>query len=206
MAVCFKFAVLALVLMAGHASATTLDPIGKVLTMMADLETKIVKEGEADEKAYAEFARWCEDYTRETRFSIKESTTAKEKAEATILKMTADIETAETSISELAGSVAASEAELKKATEQRAKEAEEFAKTEAELELGVHELDVAISGISKVMGGSALLQQGAASQTAQKLIKSLSVVLDAASFDTYDRQKLLALVQSQDAEDRRAHV
>merc|ERR1719183_2672460 len=150
--------------MAGHASAATADPIGQVLAMMADLEAKIVKEGEAEEDAYTEFARWCEDSTRDTRFSIKEATTAKEKSEATIAKMTADIDAAETSIAELAESVAASEAELKKATEQRAAETEEFAKAEAELELGVNELEVAIKDISKTMGASALLQEGTASQ------------------------------------------
>merc|ERR1719355_341223 len=127
--------------MVGHASTATLDPIGKVLTMIADLEAKIVKEGEEAEKAYTEFARWCEDSTRDTRFSIKEATTAKEKSEATIAKMTADIDAAETSITELAASIAASEEELKSATETRAKEAEEFAKVEEELELGVQELD-----------------------------------------------------------------
>eukprot|EP00747_Dinoflagellata_sp_TGD_P127788 gnl/TRDRNA2_/TRDRNA2_174444_c5_seq44.p1 gnl/TRDRNA2_/TRDRNA2_174444_c5~~gnl/TRDRNA2_/TRDRNA2_174444_c5_seq44.p1 ORF type:complete len:684 (+),score=255.16 gnl/TRDRNA2_/TRDRNA2_174444_c5_seq44:66-2117(+) len=198
MAGCMKLAIFALV---SCASSTSLDPIGQVLTMMADLEAKVVQEGEAEEKAYTEYARWCEDSTRDTRFSIKEATTAKEKSEATIAKMTADIETASASIAELAEAVAASEAELKKATEQRAKEAEEFAKVEAEMELGVTELEVAIKDISKTMGSSALLQEGAASKAAQKVIQSLSVVLDAASFDTYDRQKLLAMVQSQQGDE-----
>merc|ERR1719160_1691385 len=125
--------------------------------MLDDLQTKIVKAGEEEDKAYKEYFNWCDDAAGEARFSIKESTTAKEKAEATIAKMTADIEAAETSITELAASIAAAEAETKSATETRAKEAEEFATVEGELELGVQELDGAMTAIGHA--GSALLQQ-----------------------------------------------
>merc|ERR1719463_520969 len=139
--------------------------------MLDDLQTKIVKAGEEEDKAYKEYFNWCDDAAGETRFSIKEETTAKEKAEATIAKMTADIEAAETSITELAASIAASEEEMKSATETRAKEAEEFAKVEEELELGVHELDGAIAAMAHA-GSSALLQQPITSKNVQSILNS----------------------------------
>merc|ERR1719463_480343 len=127
--------------------------------MLDDLQTKIVKAGEEEDKAYKEYFNWCDDAAGEARFGIKEATTAKEKAEAAIAKATADIDAAETSITELAASISASEEELKTATETRAKEAEEFAKVEGELETGVAELDGAIKAISMSAGSSALLQE-----------------------------------------------
>merc|ERR1719463_13843 len=165
--------------------------------MLDDLQTKIVKAGEEEDKAYKEYFNWCDDAAGETRFSIKESTTAKEKAEATIAKMTADIEAAETSITELAASISASEEEVKSSTETRAKEAEEFAKVEGELELGVQELDGAISAMAHA-GSSALLQEPITSKNVQHILNSLSVMLDAASFSTKSRQKLVALVQNKE--------
>merc|ERR1719311_224946 len=46
--------------------------------------------------------------------------------------------------------------------------------------------------------GSALLQEPVNSKNVQKILNSLSVMLDAASFSTKSRQKLVALVQSKD--------
>merc|ERR1719311_957823 len=46
--------------------------------------------------------------------------------------------------------------------------------------------------------GSALLQEPVNSKNVQKILNSLSVMLDAASFSTKNRQKLVALVQSKD--------
>merc|ERR1719261_1557301 len=169
--------------------------------MLDDLQTKIVKAGEEEDKSYKEYFNWCDDAASEARFSIKEATTAKEKAEATIAKMTADIEAAETSITELAASIAASEDEVKSATETRAKEAEEFAKVEAELELGVQELDGAIAAMAHASGSAALLQEPVTSKNVQNILNSLKVVLDAASLSTKNREKLVAFVQSKEGDE-----
>merc|ERR1719311_519378 len=49
--------------------------------------------------------------------------------------------------------------------------------------------------------GSALLQEPVNSKNVQKILNSLSVMLDAASFSTKNRQKLVALVQSKDEDE-----
>merc|ERR1719502_177866 len=166
--------------------------------MLDDLQTKVKKAGEEEDKAFKEFFDWCDDAASDAKHSIKDATKAKEKAEATISKMTADIEDADTSIAELAASIASADEELKTATELRTKEASEFAKVESELVEGVGMLDNAISIVSKAMGGSALLQQKVTSKNVQNVLNSVSTVLDAAAFSTNDRQKLIALVQSKD--------
>merc|ERR1719502_2589201 len=90
--------------------------------MLDDLQAKVKKAGEEEDKAFKEFFDWCDDAASDAKHSIKDATSAKEKAEATISKMTADIEDADTSISELAASIASAEEELKTATELRTKE------------------------------------------------------------------------------------
>merc|ERR1719399_1976478 len=101
MAVSMK-AVLMLVLLAGPVAATNADgpsfadlnPIGRVLDMLADLQAKVEAEGEAEEKAFKEFFEWCDDAAREAKNSMKTATKEKEKSEATIAKSSADIEAA----------------------------------------------------------------------------------------------------------------
>merc|ERR1719343_1782728 len=52
-------------------SAEQGSPIDKIITMIGDLESKIIKEGEDAHKVYAEFAEWCEDTSKDTMFEIK---------------------------------------------------------------------------------------------------------------------------------------
>merc|ERR1719478_556191 len=100
-----------------------------------------------------------------------------------------------TKISELAASIASAEAEIKDATAMRAKEAEEFAKVEGELILGVEELDGALKSIH-MMSNPALLQQSTVTSDVKRALNSLSSILDAASLSGHDRAALTALVQN----------
>ena len=53
---------LALVVLAAPAAvAEESTPLGKVFELMSALEAKIVKEGEAEAKAFKEFFEWCDD-------------------------------------------------------------------------------------------------------------------------------------------------
>lgn len=61
--------VFALAALAGRAAAEA--PIGKVLSMLSELQAKVVAEGEVVQKEYAEFAEWCEDRARNLEHEIK---------------------------------------------------------------------------------------------------------------------------------------
>merc|ERR1719460_2781374 len=108
---------------------------------MSALEAKIVKEGEAEAKAFKEFFEWCDSSSQNLNNEIKMATTQKGKLEAKIGELTSDIDVAESQIEELAAAISANEADLADAQGVRNKEAAEFAAAEKELVETVDTLD-----------------------------------------------------------------
>merc|ERR1719335_406891 len=197
-----KFAVLAVLSFSGTAGARSLfdagsqvNPIQKVVQLLSELEAKIIKEGEMEEKAYKEFFEWCDDAARNSRFAIATATKQKEKLEAAIAKSTSDAEAAAEAIEELSAQIATDEADLKASTAIRKKEEADFTASEAELMDAIDMLERAI-GILEQHAASSLLQTQVDPTKLDVLLKTLSTVVDAASFSSSDKQKLLSLVQS----------
>jgi len=189
--------VLLLALIAGvSANAAQTNPIQKVIEMLTNLEAKILKEGEAEEKAYKEFFEWCDDAAKNKQFEIKTATAAVEKLKATIAKAKSDQEEADETIAKMVASIAQDESDLKDATLIREKENADFKAAEAELVEGIDMLERAIGIIERNMKGSALLQQPIETKSVESLIKGVSVVLDAAAFSSANKQKLLGLIQN----------
>jgi len=181
---------------------TQSSPLSKVLDLMAELTAKIVKEGEAEAKAYKEYFDWCDDMAKNAGFEIKTAEAKKEKLEATIGELTSSITVSTSKIDELVAAIAADDSELKDATSVREKESADFAKNEAELMDVIDTLERAINIISKEMAKNpAALAQIDTSSTA-RLVQTLGAVIDAAGFAANDKQKLVALVQSQNSDDQ----
>merc|ERR550532_2533757 len=109
------------------------SPIDKIITMIGDLETKIIKEGEDAHKVYAEFAEWCEDTSKNVQYEIKTGKGNVADLKANIEKEAANIAVQDSTIEDLAGQIATDEADLKAATEIRATEASTFATEEKDL-------------------------------------------------------------------------
>merc|ERR1719405_169825 len=130
-----SMALTALVLLASiaGADASSTDPIEKVLQMISDLEGKIIAEGNDAQKVYDEFSEFCEDRSRELGFEIKTGKQEKKDLEATIANEAATAESLNAKIEELSGAIAVDEADLKAATEIRAKEQGAFEAEEKEL-------------------------------------------------------------------------
>merc|ERR1740138_1158996 len=118
-----KSAMVAL-LVSGAASA---NPLGEVVSLMNDLAAKVLKEKEAEAKAYKEYFEWCDDVAKNGQFEIKTATSQKEALEATIAEETANIEAGSSKIADLASALATSDADLASATSIREKEAADFA-------------------------------------------------------------------------------
>merc|ERR1719487_1736280 len=95
-------AVLALALFAsasaGSVSASTGSPVEKVVELLTDLKTRIITDGEIEQKAYDKYACWCEN-------------TAKRKADG-IVQAKADLRALGQSILKLKGLVAVRTAEI----------------------------------------------------------------------------------------------
>merc|ERR1719159_1070096 len=88
------------------ASANEGSPIGKVLSMISELEAKIIAEGEVVQKEYAEFSEFCEDRSRNIGFEIKTGKSEVEELTAAIAEETSTIGSLETKVEELAAGIA----------------------------------------------------------------------------------------------------
>jgi len=70
---------------AAHASGAATNPVSKVITLLSDLQTKIIAEGEEAHKMYSELTEWCEERSKNLGFEIKTG-----KADVAELKATID--------------------------------------------------------------------------------------------------------------------
>jgi len=195
-------AVLFLALLAAGAPAVSAEesqsnPLGKVFELMSALEAKIIKEGEAEAKAFKEFFEWCDSASQNLNNEIKTGKKNEEKLTAKIAELTSDIEVADSKIEELSAAISTNDAELKEATGIRDKEHADFAASEKELVETVDTLDRAVSIISTEMAKNPAALAQIDSSSMDSLVKSLGVVVDAAGLTSRDQQKLVALVQSQ---------
>merc|ERR1719224_243889 len=102
------------------------NPIEKVIEMMSELQQKIIKEGEAAQKVYDEFAEWCEEESKNLQFEIKTGKATAAELSATIEQAVSDIKAGEAAIEELAAKITQDAADLKAATEIRDKEHSDF--------------------------------------------------------------------------------
>merc|ERR1719281_1379184 len=101
------------------ASGIEMNPIQKVLAMIADVEKKTMDEGTVAQTEYEKYAAWCEDTSKNLQYEIKTGKATKAELEATIEKMTANIEAENSKIEQLAADIATAQSDLKKATEVR---------------------------------------------------------------------------------------
>merc|ERR1719486_1686303 len=181
------------------AFAGSSNPLGTVLSLIDELAAKITAEGEKEAKAYKEYVEWCDDAAANVKYEIKTASSKKEQLEATIAKATDDSSSSASKVEDLAAAISADSSELKDATTVREKEAADFAASEAELVDSIDTLGRAITIIEREMSKNPALVQQANTGDIGALLKSLSTVVDAASFTIQDRQHLTALVQNRQA-------
>jgi rubrerythrin len=195
-AAALTFIVLSAVPAAQAADAT---PVQKVLQMLSDLQSKIIREGADAQKVYDEFSEFCEDRSKNFGFEIKTGKGDVQSLEAAIQKETATAESLNAQIEELASGISTNEADLNAATEIRTKEKASFVAEEQELTDVINTLERAISVIEKEMNGkgAAMMQLKSAANVAQ----ALTVMVQATSLNSADAAKLTALVQSSEDSD-----
>jgi hypothetical protein len=172
------------------------SPISKVLQLLGQLQQKVLKDGEAEQKQYEAFAEWCEDSAVATQYAIKTGKAKVEELQAAIAKESATSETLSAKIADLAATIATNEADKKAATEIRTKEAADFAKADADLEETIDMLGRALSIISRNMNGSFLQGEGPS-----QLKDALKELVNAAALQTTDKAKLQSLLQSNQDDD-----
>jgi cell division protein FtsL len=166
-----------------------------VLEMLAGLQSKVISEGSASHKVFAEFSEWCEDQARELGFSIKTAQGEIADLKATIEKEASNIEGYNAKIEELAAELALDEADLKAATEIRTKEEADFSAEEKELMEVIDTLARATAILEREMakiGSASMLQL----KNAKGLTQALGAMVQASLLSSTDASKLTALLQS----------
>merc|ERR1719231_1497371 len=172
-----------------------------VIKLMDDTAAKIKADGEAEAKAFKEYFEWCDDVSKNTGFEIKTAKSSKEKLEAKIGQLSSDISTGTSKIEDLTEAISAAEKELAEATAVREKEEADFKAEEAELVDGVDTLGRAIGILEREAAKNPAAFAQIDTSNMQKLTQAIGAVVDAASFSGADKQKLMALVQSQQGSD-----
>merc|ERR1719401_2012247 len=176
-------------------SASQASPIEKIVEMISDLQSKVISEGKDAQKAYDEFAEWCEDRSTELGFEIKTGKAAVADLSATIEEETSTIAATETKIEDLSNDIKTDEADLDAATKIREKENKDFKAEEKELLEIIDMLERATSILSKEMAKSSasMLQI----KNAKSLTDALNVMVQASVFSSADASRLTALVQTE---------
>jgi chromosome segregation ATPase len=181
-------------LIAARGFAEKVNPIEQVLNMITDLQAKVISEGEESHKVFAEFSEWCEDEARELGFSIKTAKAEIESLEATIAKESASIEELNTKIEDIGAELSLDEADLKAATEIRAKEQADFEAEETELTEVIDTLKRATAILEREMAksaGASMLQL----KSAGTLVQALTAMVQASLISASDAGKLTGLLQ-----------
>lgn len=181
--------------------ATATNPMAKVIELMDECAAKVTADGEAEAKAYKEYFEWCDDVAKNSQFEIKTAQANKDKLEAQIGELDASIGDSNTQIEKLTGSIAADEKELEEATAIRDKEAADFAAAEGELMDDVDTLDRAIAILEKELAKNPGAFAQIDSRNTGALLQALGAVVDAAGFQSSDKNRLVALVQNQNSDD-----
>eukprot|EP00747_Dinoflagellata_sp_TGD_P151194 gnl/TRDRNA2_/TRDRNA2_177188_c12_seq19.p1 gnl/TRDRNA2_/TRDRNA2_177188_c12~~gnl/TRDRNA2_/TRDRNA2_177188_c12_seq19.p1 ORF type:complete len:681 (+),score=261.54 gnl/TRDRNA2_/TRDRNA2_177188_c12_seq19:69-2111(+) len=175
------------------AADETGSPVGKVLSLLADLEAKILADGDKAQKVYEEYTEWCKDTARNTEFEIKTGKAEVEELTATIEEAASNIDAKAQAVEELAAEVAKDEADLKEATGIREEEHATFVAEEKELIDVTNTLQRAIGILDKELnGGASMLQL----QHATSIADALKVMVKASALSAADASKLTALVQN----------
>merc|ERR1740127_326054 len=94
------------------AGASQANPIEKILEMISDLQAKVLGEGQDAQKAYDEYAEWCEDKSTSLGFEIKTGKADVADLTATIEEETATIAALGSKIEDLSNDIKTAESEL----------------------------------------------------------------------------------------------
>jgi len=180
-------------------TATAESPISKVLELMSSLQQKVLKEGEAEQKAYEKFAEWCKDEAVSKQYEIETGEGNVEGLKAAIEKETATISVEESKIDDAAQKVAVNSKDLAAATEIRKKEAADFSVADADLAETIDMLSRAIGIIEKNMRATGFVQGNKVMSS--EVVTALQALLQASSISSGDRSALTALVQKAQGDD-----
>lgn len=169
------------------------NPTNKVIELIDNLQSVMIKKGEASQAIYNEFAAWCTERAQQLGLELKGEKSQKKGLVAEIDSGKATIQSKDVKIDNEADDITTSETEKVRAKKVRGKEAEDFSEEEAELVEVIGMLKRAKAVIEKNLnGGAAFLQ----TSSVDSILSALKAMVDASFIADEDASKLTAFVQS----------
>mmetsp|Transcript_40448 Transcript_40448/g.104650 ORF Transcript_40448/g.104650 Transcript_40448/m.104650 type:complete len:730 (-) Transcript_40448:117-2306(-) len=165
----------------------TMNPIRKVVTLLQDMQHKVIAEGEAEKDLYKKFMCYCTTGTGDLSASITAAETKMPEVTAAITVSEEQLEQSKADLAQAQTDRAAAEEAMKEATGIREKEAAAFAAVKAEADTNTAAIVKAIAAVEKGMGGSFLQTEAA------QLIRNLANN-DRIDMVESDRQDLAAFL------------
>eukprot|EP00451_Oxyrrhis_marina_P002192 CAMPEP_0204274558 /NCGR_PEP_ID=MMETSP0468-20130131/25250_1 /ASSEMBLY_ACC=CAM_ASM_000383 /TAXON_ID=2969 /ORGANISM="Oxyrrhis marina" /LENGTH=661 /DNA_ID=CAMNT_0051250779 /DNA_START=133 /DNA_END=2118 /DNA_ORIENTATION=- len=111
-----RFVTMCFVASMGMTTKTQASPVVKVLQLLESLSSKLIAEGEVEQKQYSEFAGNCRVNALQLQLEIKDSKEKMQRYAATVQKAQSDIEEDSSTIDQVSSDFAANEKELNEAT------------------------------------------------------------------------------------------
>jgi len=167
--------------------------VNKVITMLEDLQTQVLGEGEKEAASYNEFACFCKDSTKEKSDAITKGTDDKESLTSTITDLSEKRDDLDEKIAELEEDIETTQSELDTATSERKETLGVFEKNAADLEGALGALDGAIAAL-KASKNPTFAQITSIAKT----IKSASLMADALGLGNAKNQQTMAFFLQQD--------
>jgi len=168
------------------------SPIQKVIELLGDMQSKRIKEGEAEQGNFEQFSRWCERTAIEKQNSIADFKEQITSLTATIDTAKSNLEELGATIEDLSSAISSNEEQLKESKAVRDKEHKDFLAQDKDLGATIDMLGRAHEVIKKHMSSpnAAFIQA-----TFQKALGGLRAIVDASFVNIQDRQVLTALIQ-----------
>jgi len=188
---CSQFIVLFLVVGSIAAGADEASPVSKAVQLLGDLQTKMIKDGEAGTQNFEEYSRWCERTSMEKQHALKDMGEQ-------IVMFQASIEDAGSSIAQLKAKVEVLSSDISTAEEQqketkavRAKEHADFLKHDADLSGTIGMLNQA----HRVLKANVDKAGQPNSESLMQVTDTLKKMVDASFVGLEDKSVLTALLQ-----------
>jgi len=169
------------------------NPTSKVIELIENLQSVMIKKGEASQGIYNEFSAWCTERAQQLGLEVKGEKLQKKGLEAEIDSGKATIQSKDIKIDHEAEDITTSETEKIKSKSVRGKEEADFKEEENELIEVISMLKRAKSVVEKELsGGAAFLQ----TSNINTIVSTLKAMVQASFIADEDAAKLTSFVQS----------
>jgi len=168
------------------------NPIRKVVNLLQAMQKKVEEEGEKEEELYEKFVCYCKKNTGELTQSIADAQTKIAQLETQVKEDTASKDRVDEELRNHKQDRESAQNSLKAATQQRAKENEQYVKESGETGQNVEALKKAITAIRTGLAGGAFLQTQAG-----EVLKKL--VISSRSLSDTDRESVSAFLSNSSA-------